>query len=86
VYENLEKSGKNEVRMIFTNYIIMESLSFMDEFDNYFIHTEPEYHKRMLDIGKITEPVRIRINRWTDLKRFRNNIVAHVRKRGTLKI
>ena len=40
-------------------------------------HSEKEYRQRIVDIQKITKPIFNRINKWKDLGKYRNNIIAH---------
>lgn len=64
--------------ILFTYYIKMESVSFLDEFNNgFYKSTEIQYSERISQIRKITAPVIKRIKKWKDLEKFRNNIIAH---------
>lgn len=79
----IEKSQNriNEIEdfaLLFTNYIKMESVSFLAEFNGSFYHNiEEEYKSRMKDVRIITAPIIKRISKWKDLEKFRNNIIAH---------
>ena len=76
VVESKNKFARNHILM--TNYIVMESVSFLDEFDQNFYHRcEEEYKSKVLLIRKTTAPIFKRIKQWKDLKDFRNNIIAH---------
>src|ERR1035437_6823340 len=64
--------------LLFTYYMNMEAVSFLNEFNNGFYHNiEDNYKPRMKDVRKITAPILKRINKWKDLEKFRNNIIAH---------
>lgn len=58
--------------------IIIKSCSFLDEWDRFLgVKNEPEHNHRVKLIKKIVSPARKAINTWKDLKRFRNEVVAH---------
>lgn len=64
--------------VLFTYYIKMETVSFLEEFNKGFYHgTEKQCKQRVDDVRKTTAPIIKRINKWKDLERFRNNIIAH---------
>lgn len=66
------------IGVILTNHIKLESVSFLDEFNGAFFHNiGDEFKPRMMDVRRITAPIIKRINKWKDLRKFRNNIVAH---------
>ena len=56
----------------------METVSFLEEFNKGFYNeTEQQFKQRVNEVRKITAPIIKRINKWKDLERFRNNIIAH---------
>ncbi len=58
--------------------IILKSCSFLEEWDKILgILTETEYSTKIQLIKKVVKPSRKAINRWSDLKNFRNEIIAH---------
>lgn len=64
--------------ILFTYHIKMESVSFLDEFNNgFYKSTESHYKERITQIREITAPIIKRIKKWKDLEKFRNNIIAH---------
>ncbi|MGI4727800.1 MAG: hypothetical protein ACRYGB_04435 [Janthinobacterium lividum] len=64
--------------ILFTYYIKMETVSFLEEFNKGFYNeTEQQFKQRVDEIRKISAPIIKRINKWKDLERFRNNIIAH---------
>ncbi len=68
----------DDYAFIYTNYINMEAVNFLDEFDNGFVNkVEPEFLDRVMAVRKITVPIIKRINKWKDLEKYRNNIIAH---------
>lgn len=60
-------------------YIILESVSFFEEYDNYFTpcHVETEFHERVKAVRKICKAIFRLLYKWKDLKKFRDNIIAH---------
>lgn len=78
--ENSQRRIKEveDFAVLFTYYIKLETVSFLEEFNNGFYHeTEKQYKQRISEVRKITAPIIRRINKWKDLERFRNNIIAH---------
>lgn len=91
----LIKSYEAEVKenesylVLFVYYINLETVSFLEEFNKGFYQkTEVTYKTRISDVRSITSPILKRINKWKDLREFRNQIVAHPwrGKEGTLVI
>jgi len=73
-----DSGAVKEIAVILTNNIKMESVSFLDEFnDSFFRNIEEAYKPRMMEVRKITAPIIKRIKKWKDLEKYRNNIVAH---------
>ena len=67
-----------EIKIILSNHIKMECVSFLDEFNGAFLDDiEEQYKPRMMEVRQITAPIIRRIRKWTDLEKFRNNIIAH---------
>jgi hypothetical protein len=59
-------------------YLIMETVNFLKEYDGAFVNRiEPEFKERMMSVRKIASPIIKELNKWKDLERFRNNIIAH---------
>jgi hypothetical protein len=57
---------------------IIESCSYLDEFENVFgVKSEKKYQKRILIVKRSTKPFIKKIKEWNDLREFRNSIVAH---------
>lgn len=58
--------------------IILHSCSFLDEWDNILgVNTEKHYSKKILKVKRVTAPASKAIKKWKDLKKFRNEVVAH---------
>ena len=75
-YENAPFS--KAVSGFLQNYSIIIICSFLDELDKEFTPIKhPDYAERILKVKNIIKPIRKRINKWTDLKNFRNYILAH---------
>jgi hypothetical protein len=59
-------------------YIIILICSFLDEYNDNFIPKKNHLlHDRILNFRKQIKPVLTRIAKWKDLKKYRNNILAH---------
>jgi hypothetical protein len=67
------------------NYAFVMCSSFLDEYNEEFTpHKHPEYSDRIKRLKRINKPVMRRINKWTDLKDYRNIVLAHnYRIKGT---
>src|SRR5688572_26947779 len=66
---NLQKI--KEIGVVLTNNIKMETLSFLEEFNNGFFHNiEDEYKPKMMEVRQITAPIIKRIRKWKDLEKF----------------
>ncbi len=73
-----ELNSNSDYALLFTYHINLEAVSFLDEYNGDFVsRTETEYAIRVKEVRKITAPIIKRINRWKDLEKFRNNIIAH---------
>ena len=60
------------------NAILMNSCSFLDEYNKHFLFkSEPEFKDRILAIKKIAKPAFKKVNEWTDLREYRNQMIAH---------
>lgn len=62
-----------------TFYLILEADNFLEEYRNHFTPSkvEPEYAKRVKEVKEILKPVKKQIDKWKDIHKFRNNIIAH---------
>jgi len=79
ILEEIHKENPNEDEaLLLAQYLQMESVSFIVEFkENLNKYSEKDYSQRITDIQKITKPIFNRINKWKDLNKYRNNIIAH---------
>jgi hypothetical protein len=60
------------------NYTIIIGCSFIDEYNQEFTpFKHPEYADKISRIKKLTKPVMNRLNKWNNLKDYRNYILAH---------
>lgn len=58
--------------------IILKACSFLEEWDGFLaVKTNEEDQNKLLLIKKAVAPARKEINKWKDLKKFRNEIIAH---------
>jgi hypothetical protein len=58
--------------------LIVYSCSFIDEYENEFTSSKfPKEANRILELKRITLPAYKQIKKWKDLKKIRNNIIAH---------
>jgi len=62
---------------IISNQIIITSCSYMDEWEELGKLIIEDSSQRILTLRKIVKPAISRINEWTDMRQFRNNIIAH---------
>lgn len=60
------------------NTILMNTCSYLDEYNKNFLHNaEPQFHERIKTLKKIAKPAMKKINEWTDLHTYRNQMIAH---------
>jgi hypothetical protein len=63
---------------LFQNLVILEATTFLDEYNSHFFCSVLQTEKqRVKEFKRIVQPIINKINRWKDLKRFRNQIIAH---------
>ena len=78
--DKLDKGDNNE-KLYATNltyYLILESVSFLEEFNKHLYHIVESHHKEQIKkLRKVISPITKQIQKWTDLKKFRNEIIAH---------
>ncbi|WP_133299850.1 hypothetical protein [Larkinella punicea] len=59
-------------------HIIIMLCAFLDEYSSEFVHTKyPQYSKRIDKVRKSLKPVIKRINSWSGLRDYRNQVLAH---------
>jgi hypothetical protein len=60
------------------NTILMDACSYLDEYNKNFLHNaENEFHDRIKAVKKIARPAFKKVSEWTDLRSYRNQMVAH---------
>jgi hypothetical protein len=60
------------------NYSHIITCSFIDEYNREFVPSKhPEFSNRIKRLKQITKPALARLNTWSDLKSYRNYILAH---------
>ena len=57
--------------------ILLQLCIFLDEYENYFHRVELHYQQKVLIFKKIIKPIVDQIKKWTDLRTFRNRMIAH---------
>lgn len=63
--------------------IILKACSFMDEWNMFLaVKTNDNDYEKLLLIKKIVAPARKEVSKWKDLKKFRNEIIAHNLRNG----
>lgn len=83
IWEHQSKKGpliaKNHYTINLTHYIILETQSFIEEYQKYFIvkYIEQEFSQRILIARKLCKPLFQQIAKWKGLNNFRDNIIAH---------
>ena len=78
--DRLDKGDANEKHYAtsLTYYLILESVSFLEEFNKHLYHiVEPHHKEQIKKLKKVTSPIITQIHKWGDLKKFRNEIIAH---------
>jgi hypothetical protein len=73
------KLGPNQsVLNSLINMNIIDSCSYIDEYEKYFgNHTEEIYLTKILEIKRICKPLISQIKKWKDLKSFRSSFIVH---------
>ncbi len=73
--------NKQTEEMLFFNarsLIILYTCSFLSEWEDFLVKRSEEKHKQSIITGKKTaKPAIDRIKGWTDLKKYRNTVLAH---------
>jgi hypothetical protein len=61
------------------NYIILESVSFIAEYQEHFNpkNVEIGYEQRIQNVRSATKPIMMMIRRWKDLEKYRHLYIAH---------
>ena len=60
------------------NTILLNTCSYLDEYNKHFlINSEPKFHERIKSVKKIAKPALKEINKWTGLRDYRNQMIAH---------
>jgi hypothetical protein len=57
--------------------IIIHTISFLDEYNKFLVGGNEEEKQIIADIKKTVRPAIKRINKWKELRLFRNNVLAH---------
>jgi|AntRauTorckE6833_2_1112554.scaffolds.fasta_scaffold00241_7 hypothetical protein len=58
--------------------VILHSCSFLEEWDTVLgVKTEERYSKKVLEVKRIVAPAGRAIKKWKDLRKFRNEVIAH---------
>jgi hypothetical protein len=80
-----ENITEKELTLLITlfNMIIIDSVSYLDEYDQVFgINTETLYKNRIVEVKSINKPFISKIKEWKDLRNMRNQLLAHNLRRG----
>jgi len=74
-----QRNPKNEeILMAVINYQILETTSFLEEYHERFnSNTDNDLNKRVTEVKSICKPIIKKLKQWKDLKKFRNEIIAH---------
>ena len=60
------------------NTILMHTCSYQDEYNkNFLSNAEPEFQSRIKAVKKIAKPAFKKLNEWSDLRSYRNQMIAH---------
>lgn len=86
-YQNKKSivTPKHHYTINLTHYMILETQSYLEEYQKYFIpkNVESEFSERVLVARKLCKPLLKQIGKWKGLKEFRDNIVAHPWRTGS---
>ena len=56
---------------------IIQTISFLDEYNNFVKSKDPDLDTTIKAIKKTVKPALKKISEWRDLRKFRNNVLAH---------
>ena len=60
------------------NAILLNTCSYLDEYNNNFLaNAENKFKDRILEVRKIAKPAFKKVNQWSDLREYRNHMIAH---------
>lgn len=60
------------------NTILLNSCSYLDEYNKHFLaNSETKFHERIKSIKRIAKPALKEIYKWTGLRNYRNQMIAH---------
>lgn len=60
-----------------SSLIIIRTISFLDEFENFVKSSNQDLGKTIIDIKKTVKPALKQIKSWKEIREFRNNVLAH---------
>ena len=84
-YENI--SFSKAVSGNLQNYAIIIACSFLDELNKELTaFNHPDYEKQINKVKRIIKPIKKRINKWSDLRNYRNYILAHNLKEKSISL
>lgn len=56
---------------------IIQAVSFLDEYNNFTKSSNESLNKTIIEIKKTVKPALKKINEWSEIRKFRNNVLAH---------
>lgn len=60
------------------NTVLLDVCSYVDEYNKHFLNkAEAQFKERILSVKKIAKPAFQKVNDWTELKEYRNQMIAH---------
>jgi hypothetical protein len=59
------------------NHSLLEAASFIEEYEDYFLKSGAEHRDKILAFRKAVAPIMKQVNDWKDLRKFRNEMIAH---------
>lgn len=60
------------------NAILLNACSYLDEYNKHFLFkAEPELKDRVITVKRIAKPAFKKVNEWSDLREYRNQMIAH---------
>lgn len=73
----IDELAENSLWVSTNSIIIIHTISFLDEYNNFIKSEDPDLDATIKAIKKTVKPAIKQINEWKDLREFRNNVLAH---------
>ncbi len=77
IIRKVDDSDENALWVSTCSIILIQTVSFLDEFDNFIKSNDIELNNTIKAIKKAVKPALKQIKQWVELRDFRNNVLAH---------